>query len=124
MPMSPHSLEIYLFKNINIDFHVSPHMYSTVQYLFIFLPALCKCVFPPLPIGFSCAGVDSVEFVIGTSLVVASVVLVVVTAASVMVVIGGTVDVISDSSKTNSEPLLSSVRCPVWVLAWFSEKSI
>lgn len=47
---------------------------------------------------------------IGTSLVVASVVLVVVTETSVVVVvIGGTVDVISEASKTSSDPLLSSV---------------
>lgn len=85
---------------------------------------MCKCVFPPLPIGFSGAGVDRVEFMMGTALVVASVVLVVVTETSVVVVIGGTVDVISDSSKTSSEPLLSSVRWPVWVLAEFSEKRI
>jgi len=62
---------------------------------------------------------------IGTSLVVvASVVLVVVTATSVVVVvIGCTVDVISEASKTSSEPLLSSVWWPVWVLDGFSEKS-
>ncbi len=56
----------------------------------------------------------------GTSLLVASVVLVVLTETSVVVVIGGTVGVISESSKTSSEPLLSSVRWPVWVLAEFS----
>ncbi len=60
----------------------------------------------------------------GTSLLVASVVLVVLTETSVVVVIGGTVGVISESSKTSSEPLLSSVRWPVWVLAEFSEKRI
>ncbi len=56
----------------------------------------------------------------GTSLLVASVELVVLTETSVVVVIGGTVGVISESSKTSSEPLLSSVRWPVWVLAEFS----
>lgn len=85
---------------------------------------MCKCVFPSLLIGFSGAAVDKVEFMMGTSLGFASVVLVAVTEASVVVVIGTIVDVISDSSKTSSEPLLSTVRWPVWVLAEFSEKSI
>ncbi len=63
------------------------------------------------------------EFMMGTALVVASVVLVVVTETNVVVVLVVQSTLFQTLPKLARSLFLSSVRWPVWVLAEFSEKS-